>query len=249
MSAVNFTTYFGDYFLGMFVEWNADASATSGTTLMTMNMTMNMRSKLHVYGYSGNTADSTKFTLFDSIAPLDAEATWKDTTSLFNEFINYYAEDAGTTIPGRPYPYDSALTAATAFIPAYVATTEQYHHYLAWANPDTSGSVTFDGIEVKSYLYIQPRTVATNNWTSLAELVANPPYLRAHILDNATTTQQFDIHPGSAYASGDSVEDVVQSGANNVLIAADYTALGLTAITDLTATGITADENICTETW
>ena len=34
--------------------------------------------------------------------------------------------------------------------------TEIYHFYLAWQNPDATGAVTYDGMEVKAYANVTP---------------------------------------------------------------------------------------------
>ena len=111
MSAVDFTTYFGDYFLGMFVHWTADASTSSGTTRMNIEMTMNMRSKLHVYGYSGDLTDAANPITFSTpptnFVP-DVATTWEDSTrGLYNKYINY-CEVIGTHASDtNNYPYDA----------------------------------------------------------------------------------------------------------------------------------------------
>ena len=55
--------------------------------------------------------------------------------------------------------------------------------YVAWQNPDSSGAVTYDGIEVKAYATITPNS----SYASDAELLANPPTMTMKLMDNSTT--------------------------------------------------------------
>ena len=59
-----------------------------------------------------------------------------------NAFIGYIGADttntALDTAPTNPYPANDIQT-------------ELYHFYLAWQNPDATGAVTYDGMEIKAY--------------------------------------------------------------------------------------------------
>ena len=74
-------------------------------------------------------------------------------------------------------------------------------------------------------------------WTTDAALLANPPKVKVHVLatdtgntgtanaDGSTPVNYFDIHPGSEFASGDSVTDKGQSGREDIEVdAASYNA-------------------------
>lgn len=93
-----------------------------------------------------------------------------------------------------------------------------YHFYLAWKNPDSTATVTYDGIEVKAYALVKIPPA----WTDDATLNANAPVIDVYVQPNdynnvlATASSNnpdgsapnyFDIHPGSEFASGDSVTD------------------------------------------
>ena len=89
-----------------------------------------------------------------------------------------------------------------------------YHFYLAWKNPDSTATVTYDGIEVKAFALCNIGPA----WVDDATLAANPPVVRVYVLPNdtantgaanadGTAANYFDIHPGSEFASGDSVTD------------------------------------------
>lgn len=95
---------------------------------------------------------------------------------------------------------------------------ELYHMYLAWQNPDSLGAVTYDGIEVKLFATYTPTTATASDFLVTATLEAAPPSMKFALQDNVTSSKEFDIHPGSAYASGASVEDVSQGGVNNVIV-------------------------------
>ena len=119
-----------------------------------------MRSKLHVYGYTGTTrvAAGTKVNGGDYAG--DIETTWMDSANSKTDVFVSYDTDA----------YDDTAK----FDVATDAKAEKYHVYLAWANPDSSGSVTYDGFEAKMFLGILPSkaTVSTtpNTWTTTAAL-------------------------------------------------------------------------------
>ena len=93
-----------------------------------------------------------------------------------------------------------------------------YHFYLAWKNPDSTATVTYDGIEVKAYALVNIGPA----WTTDAALNASPPVVDIFVQPNdfnnvlatagtnnpdGTSPNYFDIHPGSEFASGDSVTD------------------------------------------
>ena len=89
-----------------------------------------------------------------------------------------------------------------------------YHFYLAWKNPDSTATVTYDGIEVKAFATVNFGPA----WTTASALESNPPVVDVFVLPNdiantaannadGTAPNYFDIHPGSEFASGDSVTD------------------------------------------
>ena len=181
-------TYFGDYLNGLFVKWESAPADTSGTSDITITFTMNMRAKMYVYGYGGTYKGS-----LSTYEP-DSQDGWSN-----DAFINY---DDNATPPGVTtpvYPADES---------------ELYHFYLAWKNPDTAATVTYDGIEVKAYAKVT--LPDTNLWTqTLDALGAAPPLISVYLLPNDSdntgscsgTCKYFDIHPGSQFASGDAVSD------------------------------------------
>ena len=106
-----------------------------------------------------------------------------------------------------------------------------YHFYLAWKNPDSTATVTYDGIEVKAFALVDIGPA----WTTDAALTADPPVVDVFVLPNdiantaannadGTAPNYFDIHPGSEFASGDSVTDKGQSGREDVTLDSSITA-------------------------
>ena len=146
-------TYFGDYLLGLFVEWSLDTD-DDGFNLVKLTMTQNLRSKLHIYGYGSNTsAEVPTATYVDGgTIPNDFEAD-TDTNQYEtrnNKFIGYIGTGTTNTdlavLPTNIFPADADATGQT----------EVYHFYLAWQNPDATGAVTYDGMEVKAYAHVTP---------------------------------------------------------------------------------------------
>ena len=147
-------TYFGDYLLGLFVTW-VSTSGTSGGTEVDITLKANLRSKLHVYGLGSLTdGESIAFdynssgasgqwaaadTLDYKIGGTAAETAIVDNN---NAFIGYIG--TGTT-------NTDLVTAPSAKYPADNDQSEVYHFYLAWQNPDATGAVTYDGMEIKAY--------------------------------------------------------------------------------------------------
>ena len=121
-------TYFGDYLLGLFVEWSLDTD-DDGFNLVKLTMTQNLRSKLHIYGYGSNTsAEVPTATYVDGgTIPNDFEAD-TDTNQYEtrnNKFIGYIGTGTTNTslsaLPTNIYPTDDVA-----------GQTEIYHFYLAW---------------------------------------------------------------------------------------------------------------------
>ena len=213
----------GDFLLGMTAVIESTAS-TGGTSDVTFRLTAHMRAKLHVYGQGTN---------IDGLTLYDTAATWTDDN---NVFVDYNNADDTSVFPTSTYPNSNVDGWADDGTGAIL---EAYHMYVAWQNPDSSGAVTYDGIEVKAYATITPNAA----YASDADLIANAPSMTMQLMDNSTTGQQFDIHPGSAYASSQ-VEDEQQGvGVNNIELADDTVVVGDTDICDeywqLTATAIT----------
>ena len=126
---VKFTTFFGDYLLGLWVTWESTPSTTStGTSDIKIDFQANLRSKLHVYGYSNLPATNSAW---PAGVPVDLATDWDNGR---DKFIDYFV--AGAT----------ALPTAGSEFPAAAAETEVYQFYLGWKNPDSAGGVTFDGI-------------------------------------------------------------------------------------------------------
>ena len=155
-------TYFGDYLLGLWVTWKSTASEdNSGTTDINIHFQANLRAKLYVYAQGGD------YTVGDYTAD-DCTNDW----SLYEGSgqyvcVDYDATSGGTPSAGVVFPGD---------------TTEAYHFYVAWQNPDSSGSVTYDGVEAKSYL-----TVTTvSDYSSETHLKDNPPTIEVKWMDNST---------------------------------------------------------------
>jgi len=82
------------------------------------------------------------------------------------------------------------------------------------------------------------------DWSDTDALFNDPPKIVTRFLSNAEDTKYFDIHPGSAYAIGDSVEDVVQGGANDIVVPDSYKQTD--CATASSATGVC---NLCSERW
>ena len=72
-------------------------------------------------------------------------------------------------------------------------------------------------------------------WTTASALESNPPVVDVFVLPNdiantaannadGTAPNYFDIHPGSEFASGDSVTDKGQSGREDVTLDSNITA-------------------------
>lgn len=101
-----------------------------------------MRSKLHVYGYTGTATTVASGTVNGAAYVKDEEVTWMDSANSKTDIFVSYDSDA----------YDTSAK----FDVATDAKAEKYHVYLAWANPDSSGSVTYDGFEAKMFLGILP---------------------------------------------------------------------------------------------
>lgn len=146
-------TYFGDYLLGLFVEWSLDTDS-DGYNLVKLTMTQNLRSKLHIYGYGSNTSgESLTATYVDGgtiPSDFDADTDTNQYESRNNKFIGYIGTGTTNTaldaLPLDVYPDDADATTQT----------EIYHFYLAWQNPDATGAVTYDGMEVKAYANVTP---------------------------------------------------------------------------------------------
>lgn len=147
-------TYFGDYLLGLFVTW-VSTSGTSGGTEVDITLTANLRSKLHVYGLGSLTdGEAPSFSYnasgdsgpFDSATVLDykVSGTALETAIVDNNnaFIGYIGTGTTNTdlavAPANKYPADNDQS-------------EVYHFYLAWQNPDATGAVTYDGMEIKAF--------------------------------------------------------------------------------------------------
>ena len=74
--------------------------------------------------------------------------------------------------------------------------------------------------------------------TDAAEQYANPSNVQIFWQENNDTGLYFDIHPGSPYASGSAVEDVGQTGTNDVtVVSPEFNA------------SPTADNDLCSERW
>ena len=139
-------SYFGDYLLGLFVTWES-TSGSLGSTDVTITLTANLRSKLHVYGLGSNTENElATFSMNGSavtITEQDYDPTNKNEyTTNNNAFIGYIGTGTTNTdlavVPANKYPADGDQS-------------EVYHFYLAWQNPDATGAVTYDGMEVKAF--------------------------------------------------------------------------------------------------
>jgi len=76
-------TYFGDYLHGLFIEWKSKPSADEGSSDVEIKLTANMRSKLHVYGYTG-----------DYFNPQGSYT--KDVAEDWDYFFDYALPDAAT---------------------------------------------------------------------------------------------------------------------------------------------------------
>jgi len=145
-------TYFGDYLLGLFVEWSLGTD-DDGSNKVNLTMTQNLRSKLHIYGYGSITsAESLTATYVDGAtitSDFDADTDTNQYETRNNKFIGYIGTDTtNTALDTRPtaiYPTDDVA-----------GQTEIYHFYLAWQNPDATGAVTYDGMEVKAYAHVTP---------------------------------------------------------------------------------------------
>ena len=97
---------------------------------------------------------------------------------------------------------------------------------MAWKNPDSTATVTYDGIEVKAYALVNIGPA----WTDDNALASNAPVVDVYVLptdrlnngstneDGTSPANYFDIHPGSEFASGDSVTDKGQSGREDITV-------------------------------
>ena len=72
---ISITTYFGDYLHGVFFTFSSAPSEKKGTSLVTIDFTCNLRSKLHVYGYTGNSIAAT------GTYNKDVEKDWMDSAN------------------------------------------------------------------------------------------------------------------------------------------------------------------------
>ena len=121
-------TYFGDYLMGLFVEWSTEVD-DDGFNVVNLKMTQNLRSKLHIYGYGSITsAESPTATYVDTNAitvDFEADTDTNQYESRNNKFIGYIGTGTtNTDLTARPtaiYPTDDVA-----------GQTEIYHFYLAW---------------------------------------------------------------------------------------------------------------------
>ena len=238
-------TYFGDYLLGLFVEWNL-AGSNSGTTDVELTLTQNLRSKLHVYGYGSVTATEVVSATYGDGGTILAD--YNETDLQFTKDNNVFIGYIGSTTTNT----DLAV-APTASFPSTATEaerqTEIYHFYLAWQNPDATGAVTYDGMEIKAYAEVTPPvfTVAANvadGTTTPTLTVKLQNNKKADYVDPTTENCNandhvdnvcFDIHPGSAYAYGTAAADQADGiGVENI---------------ELDATNVADTTDICTEKW
>ena len=108
----------------------------------------------------------------------DPPTDWTDDNNVFVDYNN--AADPTAAFPTDSYPntnVDGWEDGGAGDI------LEAYHMYVAWQNPNSSGAVTYDGIEVKAYATITPNSASASD----ADLVANPPTMTMKLMDNSTT--------------------------------------------------------------
>ena len=93
-------TYFGDYLLGLFVEWTSKTNSSGGSSDVTIKMTQHLRSKLHVYGFAHLTETVTYDNSGTYTLGLDDHAAW---TANNNSFIGYIGTGtANTDLDAQP---------------------------------------------------------------------------------------------------------------------------------------------------
>ena len=51
MTEVSFTTYYGDYLLGLWVTWKTTPSSDTGTSDIQFDWVCNLRGRLEIFGY------------------------------------------------------------------------------------------------------------------------------------------------------------------------------------------------------
>ena len=112
-------TYFGDFLLGLFVEWTIGGvdSGSVGTTYTHITLTQNLRSKLHVYGLGSNTSGEVPNMTYEDTTPMVADYDPDDATvnpeftQNNNVFIGYVGTGTTntdlTTRPTVSFPVDA----------------------------------------------------------------------------------------------------------------------------------------------
>ena len=104
-------------------------------------------------------------------------------------------DDPATYTNNADVVKDYATAAGTGAVGAATASTDTYtlQYYVAWANPDTSSSVTYDGV--------QGRVIATVSSEGRTNNATNPPTISAIWEDRAVTSEKFDMRPVTQYDS------------------------------------------------
>ncbi len=72
MTEVSFTTYFGDYLLGLWVTWKTTPSSDTGSSNIQFDWVCNMRGRLEVFGYGISRADGVAESTYFGVNAADA---------------------------------------------------------------------------------------------------------------------------------------------------------------------------------
>ena len=87
MTEVSFTTYYGDYLLGLWVTWKTTPSSDTGSSDIQFDWVCNLRGRLEIFGYGFDKADGVATTDYygtDTVDPavdatkivLDSKTEW-----------------------------------------------------------------------------------------------------------------------------------------------------------------------------
>ncbi len=211
MTEVSFTTYYGDYLLGLWVTWKTTPSSDTGSSNIQFDWVCNLRGRLEIFGYGFTKTDAESATLYygtDTVDPAnDATKIVLDSTTEWNlngaKLVDW-AE--GTALKGSGAKGTFIAPVKTNASSGEPVNETRYRINMIWQNPDVQGTVTYDGLEAKiHYKHTGP---VDGSYASKTAMAAAPPTLVFNYADNNSIGSYFDIHPATAASGGKGSEDM-----------------------------------------